>query len=796
MHASSAARFDHSVRDILGLLEVPGRRHPNADLYDLLRSWLIDTRGRRWFLVLDNADEAEFLLEPPAAACQENHSRPTSSRERRLDYIPTCDHGTVLITTRRRDMCLKMVHRNNLLEVLPMSTEHALEMMQNKIGVQDQKDDIMRLATALDFMPLAMAQAAAYIHKRAPRCSVREFTEKLHRSQESKLSLLKREESDLRRDREASNSIISTWQISFEHVHDVRPSAADLLSLMSFFDRQSIPETLLLSWLQMRSANVSGDGGIIGLADGNLTICQSEPVSSTDQLEEDIQLLRDYSLMSVTSSPESFEMHALVQLATQEWLIVNERHYQWKSRFIKVLSQAFPKYGSKNWHGECKKLFPHAIAALQLDAAGIDTRSSLASLLHNAGSYAIACGAYANAERLISASLNILSRLFGDEHPRVRSATSSLITIFCLQMRDREAEKLQLRLLDLTKSAWGEAHWRTLRCMSQLSSIYRLQNRLEEAEQLSLRVLDLAEDQDDTMSALLNLAETYESQGRSGDAEKLLLHALNISNNDYGCSDEITVTVLFQLGLLQLDQGRLNEAELTLSRTREEREIKLGSSHPETLKAMCVVGILYHRQGRLGEAVLAFSRAQDGLSTTLGDDHPRTLFAAKCLAHVYQQQGRLDGAQEILTRVMEAQSISLGLANANTLESMASLAYTECLQGRSEAAEATCRNILDKCTRLLGIAHPTTLNIMVFHAIILRRMQRRLSAAILMARCAALSSDSLGPTDLDTLQRAYYASLLADDARVEIFRVMCRSEAVWGHLETSGLQNYRTRTTP
>ena len=135
-------------------------------------------------------------------------------------------------------MCLKMVHRNNLLEVLPMSTEHALEMMQNKIGVQDQKDDIMRLATALDFMPLAMAQAAAYIHKRAPRCSVREFTEKLHRSQESKLSLLKREESDLRRDREASNSIISTWQISFEHVHDVRPSAADLLSLMSFFDRQ------------------------------------------------------------------------------------------------------------------------------------------------------------------------------------------------------------------------------------------------------------------------------------------------------------------------------------------------------------------------------------------------------------------------------------------------------------------------------------------------------------------------------------------------------------------------------
>jgi len=44
-----------------------------------------------------------------------------------------------------------------------------------------------------------------------------------------------------------TNSIIITWQISFDHIRHVRPSAADLLSLMSFFDRQGISEALLQS---------------------------------------------------------------------------------------------------------------------------------------------------------------------------------------------------------------------------------------------------------------------------------------------------------------------------------------------------------------------------------------------------------------------------------------------------------------------------------------------------------------------------------------------------------------------
>ena len=275
---------------------------------------------------------------------------------RRLDYIPTCDHGTILITTRRCDMCLKMVQWNDMVEIRPMDADHALELMQKKLGLENERDDIMRLATALDFMPLAMAQAAAYIHKRSPRCSVHQYTEKLHRSQKSKLSLLNRDETDPRRDREASNSIISTWQISLEHVRNVRPSAADVLSLMTFFDRQAIPEGLFLASINLESDGHSGDNDV--------DESESDLSSRVDEFQEDIELLKDYSFISVTLNPEVFDMHALVQLATQKWLGINGKHSRWRNRFIEIFNLKFPECGSVNWLCASETLFPHAMAAL------------------------------------------------------------------------------------------------------------------------------------------------------------------------------------------------------------------------------------------------------------------------------------------------------------------------------------------------------------------------------------------------------------------------------------------------
>lgn len=44
---------------------------------------------RRWVIVLDNTDDADFLLAPSPPADGSTATKP------RIEYIPTCDHGTV-----------------------------------------------------------------------------------------------------------------------------------------------------------------------------------------------------------------------------------------------------------------------------------------------------------------------------------------------------------------------------------------------------------------------------------------------------------------------------------------------------------------------------------------------------------------------------------------------------------------------------------------------------------------------------------------------------------------------------
>jgi hypothetical protein len=145
-------------------------------------------------------------------------------------------------------VALTLVENCDIISVDPMDKAQALALFKKKMGIQGVKEDdkdVPELAAALEYMPLAIVQAAAYISHRAPRCSAAKYLEEFKKSERKRSSLLNHDGSQLRRDWEAKNSIIVTWQISFEYIQQTRSSAADLLSLMSFFDRQGIPEDLL-----------------------------------------------------------------------------------------------------------------------------------------------------------------------------------------------------------------------------------------------------------------------------------------------------------------------------------------------------------------------------------------------------------------------------------------------------------------------------------------------------------------------------------------------------------------------
>ncbi|KAL8782815.1 MAG: hypothetical protein Q9195_009563, partial [Heterodermia aff. obscurata] len=163
-----------------------------------------------------------------------------------------------------------------ILKVDPTSERYALALFRKKLNGEDIEDEVLKLIRNLDYMPLATSQAAAYIREK------------------NRASLLDNPIRDRHRDGKASNSVSGNWQISFEYIQTDQPLAARLLSLMSIFDPQGIPEELIMS--------------------------PYEEDNSTVDFEEDIQVLRNYSLVALGVEKNVFEMHRLVQFATRKWL--------------------------------------------------------------------------------------------------------------------------------------------------------------------------------------------------------------------------------------------------------------------------------------------------------------------------------------------------------------------------------------------------------------------------------------------------------------------------------------------
>jgi hypothetical protein len=236
-----------------------GRQNPQANIFQLVHDWLWDKKKGSWVLILDNVDDAAFLVDDVGGLATTNAGSDgqASSREHAdprplLAYLPQCDHGSILITSRSRSEASKLVEEADIIAVGPMDRKDATRLFEKKLAPEKLRqhaagdaDKTAELVAALEYMPLAIVQAAAYISKRWPESSIHQYLDAFRKSDRMKAGLLNYEGGRLRRDPEAKNAILITWQISFDHIRRTKPSAANMLSLMSFCDRQGIPKSLL-----------------------------------------------------------------------------------------------------------------------------------------------------------------------------------------------------------------------------------------------------------------------------------------------------------------------------------------------------------------------------------------------------------------------------------------------------------------------------------------------------------------------------------------------------------------------
>jgi tetratricopeptide (TPR) repeat protein len=735
-----------------------------------MHDWLGDERNGRWLLILDNLDDAAFLTASYVGGDRQLSNLDGMKSQPLMWCLPHCQHGSVLVTSRSRDAASELVESRSIIAVDPMDKEDASALLRRKLGQYEVGDGTDKLATALECMPLAIVQAAAYILQRWPPCSVQQYLDKFRKSDGKKTGLLSYEGGKLRRDASAKNSILITWQISFDYIHEIRPSAVGILSLMSFCDRQGIPACLL--WDQSGEINRqqeqdnmpregnTGDSDSMRYqwGDGDSNSDDSDDNDSDDEdkdgFKDDIMTLRNFSFISTNKDGKTFEMHRLVQLATLEWLEAHGQQEYWRHRFLRRLCEQLPTGEYENW-GECRALFPHAKSTAAVVPKGKESLQDWATVLYKAAWYAWRIGNGVEAEEMAIRAMRVRKKVLGGEQDDTLDAMAMVALVRKLRGRWQEAEKLFVQVMETRKTKLGADHPDTLTSMAYLASTFRNQGRWADAELLNVQVLharktNLGADHPDTMASMANLALTYWSQGRWSEAEKLQVQVMKTRKIKHGADHPFTLTSMHDLALTYRNQGRWSEAELLNMQVMEIRKTKLGVNHPDTLTSMANLAITYRHQGRWLEAEKLQTQVMETRKIRLGLGHPSTLMSMANLALTNNDQGRWSEAELLNTQVIETCKTKLGADHPDTLTSIANLALMYRIQGRWEVAEKLGAQVMETLQTKFGAHHPTTLTAMNNLALVWKCMGRHDDALRLLRACFDMRQRKLGTQHPDT----------------------------------------------
>ena len=551
----------------------------------------------------------------------------------------------MLVTTRDERLAKRLAGIDVSIVVSPMSSLEAQELLERRraLGSSD-RCHCKELFEALEYIPLAIAQAAAFIDEN--HITLSQYLEIFWSSDSELQDLLSEDLGDLRRDSQSHNSIIKTWKISFDLISKQKPRAAEILSLMAVLDRQGIPESLL------RDAS-----------DRNIDFRTA------------LGTLLAFSLIKAGTGGAGYGLHRLVQLATQRWLEMQDTIGKWQEKALTVVAGIFPSGEVDNWT-ICESLLPHAQKVLQYGDARKICLYEYSQLLCNVARLDLEQGHFENACAMYLAAIEVQSISFGSDHPSTLLTMAGLGRTYARLGRLKAAEELQVQAVKDMKRVLGSEHVSTFDCLKNLAMTYIDQSRWDEAEKLQVEVVaDIkrvrgSEDRH-TLPNIDNLAYIYGRQGRLEEAEKLHVQVLDARKRLLGAGHQETLASMNNLELTYYRQGRLEEAEALFVQVVEMSRIRPGAEHPSTLIAMGNLALLYQYQRRWSEAETLSMQVLESQKKVLSSEHPDTLKTMSNLAVTWSEQDRYNEAIAMMESVLESRRKILGANHEGTLAAAA-----------------------------------------------------------------------------------------------------------------------------
>lgn len=748
VHAGTKARVEEGFRAIADAVNLPGRHRQNANVLSLLHTWLSNERNGTWLMILDSADDDQIFYGA------DKDQTPL------VTYLPQSRNGSILITTRDSNLAFRVAgNYQAIIKIGPMEPEQALAFLSKKTSSMADLKTGAELVKALDYIPLAISQAASYIQMRSPRCTPETYLTELHESDGKFARLLAYDAAELRRDGSASNAVMKSWQMSFDHIQTVQPSAADLLSLMCFFDNQSIPESVIRpapkatglalnqradTSAEVEQNTVLDDFSSLSVSWSRDSFSDADEFSDTSsvnetaiQYEDDVTLLNAFCLISTCHNGKDFEMHRLVQLATKRWLAASKKQEQFKQLFIKRISAAFPEQDPDDVSQQ-RHLFTHAQIATSYRPSE-DSMEEWVNLCYELGRFAqdehhselaktlaqkalsgckkqspiLACkqlyaeaicdlGQVDEAEKIFSDILEACKILVKPNNGLTFTTMLNLSYVYMLQKRLGEAEELASQAIELGKSEYGATDSRTLAYMSHLAVIYSESEQFNKSEALNLYIMEgirnnLGEEHEHVFITMGRLVAVYIDQKRFEEAYELQSKIVERWKILFGPDHRETFDALHDHAYICEELKLHEEAEQIHSSVLRQRQAICGADHPDTFYSTCHLACLYYDQHRLAESESLYKAALKMSQLPKSLDGKRASIQ-QTLAFVLHKQKKFSEAGDWYKIALASHKLQYGPEHIKTLRCMFYLARDLYMLDRYEDAKKLLRETLEKPT--------------------------------------------------------------------------------------------------
>ena len=636
----------------LGVQDVAGTQDPVAGVHNVLAGF-----SAGWLLVFDNAPDL-------------------ASVER---FLPPAGPGRILITSQNPSW-----PHGQSLPVPVLDADVAADFLISRTN--DPNHQAAReLASELDGLPLALAQAAAYIL--ATSGTLARY-----------LALFKQRRPEmLRRGEPAGHSrtVATTWSLAFGRLEQSAPSAVGLLRLLACCAPEPVPLSLLL---QPRPGLGAAFGAEVARALGPLL---EDPLAADDA----IAALRRYSL--VTPAGDGLvSIHRLVQAVTVDQT-AGDLLAQWRQAAAAVIEAAIPARADapQTWP-TFALLLPHAHAAVDEDSEGM---ARAAEYLGHSGSPAAARDL---SRRIVDAR----SRALGPEHPDTLVTRNNLARWTGQAGNPAAARDQAAALLPNVQRVLGPEDPRTLAVRANLARMTRAARdpagaRDQFATLLPIVERELGPDHLDTLAVREGLAWSTGEAGDKTGARDQFAALLPVAERALG--PEHPRTLNNRAGLARWTGGAKDAAGARdqFAALLPVFERVLGREHPDTLYIRHSLARWTGQAGDPASARDQFAALLPIRARVLGPDHPDTRIAHDHLAYWTGEAGDAAAARDQYAALLAVSERVRGPEHRHTLTVRGHLARWTGEAGDPAAARDQYAALLAVSERVRGPEHRHTLTV-------------------------------------------------------------------------------------